>query len=476
MAPAGELTNDTFRKLGFTQQLIAIRPHLRDVLQERYPPGQWRIDMFFDPLRRADLVNEVQYGDLHQDETADEIVPELMRWALREQDDANAYEEGDAGTTPLPEAGMRKGGAKRARGEGGAKRRGSGRGRGGGRRRGRGPASKKVAKEQSETEASGSPEAAALPLPPEAGSSATAQVTIPPPTVPKSPPATHGAGSPISAKLAEKKRSALASKHEEHSHPLPTPHEAAKLGAKPKRAVSPASREDSPLTDLESLSSSQKLPVWAEPKRDHTKPEVIPTEEKSTASSPLDSTPARNCSGEGHGSDTEVTAGSSPTKVPDPTAAPLPTPSTSQEDAAGTSISVERRAQPLRPTGSARYEALTEAERRAYVLDVLLPEALVALVIRTADLADALGAGADPAETYEAARQHLDTLGRENRAAEWSRRRTELNAARKLMRRRMRLPPEDLDAGERRVADGTEAYTSGSTGRVRKRVSYIGMQ
>jgi hypothetical protein len=78
------LAPDAFANLSLAEQLHEIRPHLDSVIRDEYAPGRWRADKFFGtPSERAALIRKVQLGDIHPDHSAEIIVPELRRWALR---------------------------------------------------------------------------------------------------------------------------------------------------------------------------------------------------------------------------------------------------------------------------------------------------------------------------------------------------------------------------------------------------------
>lgn len=56
------------------------------IVCEQYGPAQWRTDALFDEAKGPNkLKQEVQFGDLREDEISMMIIPELERWALREE-------------------------------------------------------------------------------------------------------------------------------------------------------------------------------------------------------------------------------------------------------------------------------------------------------------------------------------------------------------------------------------------------------
>jgi hypothetical protein len=72
-----------FRELSRKEQLILLRPTFLRIINEQYPPAQPRINLFF--LRKqAQLDNMAKYGDITEEEMADVFLPELRRWAERE--------------------------------------------------------------------------------------------------------------------------------------------------------------------------------------------------------------------------------------------------------------------------------------------------------------------------------------------------------------------------------------------------------
>lgn len=68
-----------------TTQVLHLRPHLQRILLEDYKPAQKRIDMFYDPRSRHQLSALSRCGDISDAEMNQVIVPELERWALREE-------------------------------------------------------------------------------------------------------------------------------------------------------------------------------------------------------------------------------------------------------------------------------------------------------------------------------------------------------------------------------------------------------
>ncbi|OCF39767.1 hypothetical protein I317_06429 [Kwoniella heveanensis CBS 569] len=73
-----------FDVLSRHRQLYAIRPHLQAIISDAYPPAKWRADLFFGSAKdRTSLNQKVIYGDIHDDEISDVIIPELKRWARR---------------------------------------------------------------------------------------------------------------------------------------------------------------------------------------------------------------------------------------------------------------------------------------------------------------------------------------------------------------------------------------------------------
>lgn len=73
-----------FIDLDRVEQLRLIRPHLQLILNEAYPPAQWRIDKFFGSAHdRSALSHVVRYGDISDTEVDEVLVPELLRWSLR---------------------------------------------------------------------------------------------------------------------------------------------------------------------------------------------------------------------------------------------------------------------------------------------------------------------------------------------------------------------------------------------------------
>nr|ODN90483.1 hypothetical protein L203_01592 [Cryptococcus depauperatus CBS 7841] len=82
--PPNTLTPADFCDLDRVSQLRLIRPHLHKILEEKYPPAQWRIDKFFENNQsRRNLNHEVSYGDIVGNEVIGIIIPELWRWTLR---------------------------------------------------------------------------------------------------------------------------------------------------------------------------------------------------------------------------------------------------------------------------------------------------------------------------------------------------------------------------------------------------------
>lgn len=64
---------------------------MADIIAERYEPAQWRIDQFFQsPSARASLRNEIDIGDVREDEQVKEVIPELRRWVSRDPENEAA--------------------------------------------------------------------------------------------------------------------------------------------------------------------------------------------------------------------------------------------------------------------------------------------------------------------------------------------------------------------------------------------------
>ncbi|WRT69046.1 uncharacterized protein IL334_006029 [Kwoniella shivajii] len=77
---------DEFGRLTRRKQLYNIRPHLQSIILDEYAPARWRSDKFFaGGKERSSLSSEAQYGDMDEDEVANVVIPELRRWALREE-------------------------------------------------------------------------------------------------------------------------------------------------------------------------------------------------------------------------------------------------------------------------------------------------------------------------------------------------------------------------------------------------------
>ena len=73
-----------FSSLSRQNQVIALRPHLADIILERYAPAQWRSDEFYDTANKRDgSKHSVKHGNIGEDEITSIILPELERWALR---------------------------------------------------------------------------------------------------------------------------------------------------------------------------------------------------------------------------------------------------------------------------------------------------------------------------------------------------------------------------------------------------------
>lgn len=78
------MSPSVFIDLDRVEQLRLIRPHLQLILNEAYPPAQWRIDKFFGSAHdRSALSHVVRYGDISDTEVDEVLVPELLRWGLR---------------------------------------------------------------------------------------------------------------------------------------------------------------------------------------------------------------------------------------------------------------------------------------------------------------------------------------------------------------------------------------------------------
>ncbi|KAL1407618.1 hypothetical protein Q8F55_007051 [Vanrija albida] len=76
---AAARVNIKFKDLDRVQQLEKIRPHLHDIINEDYPPAQWRIDKSYGPYAH-DLNGSVLHGDLPHDEVTYTVVPWLQKW------------------------------------------------------------------------------------------------------------------------------------------------------------------------------------------------------------------------------------------------------------------------------------------------------------------------------------------------------------------------------------------------------------
>ncbi|WVF65567.1 hypothetical protein IAT40_000296 [Kwoniella sp. CBS 6097] len=93
-------TETSFDDLSRSEQMIAIRPHLQRIILDEYPPARWRADLFFGSAKeRASLNQKVGYGDIHENEVAEVIIPELKRWMRR---DEVIHGKGKHGQPPKP--------------------------------------------------------------------------------------------------------------------------------------------------------------------------------------------------------------------------------------------------------------------------------------------------------------------------------------------------------------------------------------
>ncbi|ODN74464.1 hypothetical protein L202_06850 [Cryptococcus amylolentus CBS 6039] len=80
------LSPDDYSDLPSAEQLCLIRPHLQLVLDESYPPAQWRMDAFHRGGNdRESLKAQGNSGDYSEDEIVGVLLPELKRWALRRE-------------------------------------------------------------------------------------------------------------------------------------------------------------------------------------------------------------------------------------------------------------------------------------------------------------------------------------------------------------------------------------------------------
>ncbi|ORY33153.1 hypothetical protein BCR39DRAFT_521486 [Naematelia encephala] len=120
--------------------------------------------------------------------------------------------------------------------------------------------------------------------------------------------------------------------------------------------------------------------------------------------------------------------------------------------------------EPARPVGSERYESLSITERRNFVTDVLLPEAIIQICILSFDHP----ASDSPQQLYGQARKRLGELAMEDDVSGWNMRLVEIYEARSRMRKRKGLPREDLTSFEKRQIRVVEGELVSWTGRIRK--------
>lgn len=131
--------------------------------------------------------------------------------------------------------------------------------------------------------------------------------------------------------------------------------------------------------------------------------------------------------------------------------------------------------EPPRPLGSQRYEALGQAARRSYVLNVLVPEAITGMAIQTmqAPSDDAAASAEVPSQdTYDKAVEYLRELSRRDNENQWEERDTEIAWARRRLRREQGLPPEDLSRLEKEEMElATSGHTRSRGGRIVKKTA-----
>lgn len=94
------------------------------------------------------------------------------------------------------------------------------------------------------------------------------------------------------------------------------------------------------------------------------------------------------------------------------------------------------------PQGSERHDALSGNQRVQYVTNVLFPEAVIELCIRSYDIPGS------PAQAYAVAEEKLKELA--SKAFTWRSRRTVINNRRRELRRELGMKSDDEDDEERR--------------------------
>ncbi|WWC73099.1 uncharacterized protein I206_107064 [Kwoniella pini CBS 10737] len=100
-SPIEPLLPAEYTQLRRVDQIYAIRPHLLDILNDQYEPAIWRANKFFaGGKKRLSLNSEAAYGDIHEDEVTNVILPELHRWVLRAEGRNDGQTRSDEPTRP----------------------------------------------------------------------------------------------------------------------------------------------------------------------------------------------------------------------------------------------------------------------------------------------------------------------------------------------------------------------------------------
>ena len=120
-----------------------------------------------------------------------------------------------------------------------------------------------------------------------------------------------------------------------------------------------------------------------------------------------------------------------------------------------------------RPTGSEAYEELSTTRRREYIMDVLVPEAVVQMCILCEDLGNLA-----EQEAYDEAIVILKEQAAEDEKTLWEVRATELSMARSRARAERGLPPEHYSQAEIDKFYGNDGGPSTLSGRRIKVVKY----
>ena len=78
VSPENDTDTTPFADLSFRGQVKRMRPHLLRIVNERYPPAQWRVNKFYDNKKEEIFL---QTGDLESDERM-ELCNVIVKWAL----------------------------------------------------------------------------------------------------------------------------------------------------------------------------------------------------------------------------------------------------------------------------------------------------------------------------------------------------------------------------------------------------------